>query len=99
MGKLKVVKDFDKISEEVLAQIKLEYPNGFQKKLIIFKNIKGKFVSALPFETEDKHYLIRMTQSEAEEIINEDDDYGEDGSLTEDAKMRLGDVMINNEEE
>lgn len=99
MAKPKIVKDFEKLSEEVLTQIKLEYPNGFQKKLILFKNIDGKFVSALPFETEDKHYLIRMTQSQAEEIIKEDEDYDEEGVLTENAKNRLENEIEMNEEE
>lgn len=31
MSKPKIVKDFEKLSEEVLAQIKLEYPFGFEK--------------------------------------------------------------------
>jgi len=38
MNKPKIIKDFDKLNEEVLAQIKLEYPLGFEKKLITFKN-------------------------------------------------------------
>jgi len=101
MSKPKVVKDFDKISEEVLTSIKLEYPYGFENKLILFKNHLGKLVSALPFETEDRYYLIRMTKSEAQEIIEEDDDYNEDGNLTEDAKDKLEEELekMSDEEE
>lgn len=87
--KPRVVKDYEKLSEEVLAQIKLEYPLGFEKQLITFKNKDGKFVSALPFETEDRYYLIRMTANQAQEIVEEDDDYDDEGNLTEDAKERL----------
>ncbi len=93
MSKPRVVKDFEKINEDVLAQIKLEYPYGFDKKLITFKNQKGKLISALPFETEDYYYLIRMTRNEAQQIIEEDEDYGEDGLLTEEAKERLEDEI------
>lgn len=49
--KPRVVKDFEKLSEEVLNSLKLEYPRGFEKHLIRFKNRKGKYVSALPYET------------------------------------------------
>lgn len=80
-SKPRVVKDYDKISEEVLEQIKLTYPYGFEKHLVTFKNPKGAFVSALPFETEDRYYLIRMTRSEAQQIIEDDDDYSDDGIL------------------
>jgi len=83
-NKPRVVKDYDKLTTELLEQIKLFYPYGFEDKLITFKNATGKFVSALPFETDDNYYLIRMTKVEAMEIIEEDDDYDEDGNLKED---------------
>jgi len=40
----------------------------------------------LPFETDDKYYLVRMTVYEAEKIIEEDDDYDSTGSLKDSAK-------------
>ena len=89
MNKPRLVKDFDKLGEEILVQIKLEYPYGFEDKLILFKNKEGKFVSALPFETEEYYFLIRMTADEAQQIIEEDDDYDEDGFLKDEAKDRL----------
>lgn len=89
MSKPRIVKDFEKLSEEIIAQIKLEYPFGFDKKLITFKNRDGKFVSALPFETDDYYYLIRMTPVEANQIIEDDDDYNDAGKLTDEAKNRL----------
>lgn len=98
MKKPRVVIDYEKVSEAVIAQIKLEFPRGFEKRLIQFKNQEGKFVSALPFETEDRYYLIRMTRSEAKEIVEEDDDYGNDGALTEVAKDRLEEFIDDQEE-
>jgi len=80
-SKPKVVKDYEKLSDDILEQIKLNYPRGFRKNLIKFKNAQGRLVSALPFETEEKYYLIRMTISEAVEIIKNDDDYNDDGTL------------------
>jgi hypothetical protein len=86
MSKPRVIKDFEKLDEALQEQIKLHYPKGFEKHLITFKNIKNQFVSALPFETEDKHYLVRMSKELAQEIIEEDDDYNEDGILKADIK-------------
>lgn len=86
MSKPRVVKDYDKLDVEIQEQIKLAYPHGFERKLIKFTNAKGQLVSALPFETEDKYYLIRMTLEEARGIIEEDDDYDEDGHLKDDIK-------------
>ncbi len=93
MSKPKYVKDYDKVSDEVLAQIKLAYPYGFEKKLIRFTNKDGKLVSALPFETEEIYYLIRMTLAEAQQIVEDDNDYDDDGNLMESAKDRLEDEI------
>ena len=87
MSKPRVVKDYDKLDIAIQEQIKLQYTRGFEKYLIKFKNKEGKFISALPFEAEDKYYLIRMTVNEAQEIIEEDEDYNDDGILKEAAKI------------
>jgi len=79
--KLKVIKDFEKLDEAIQEQIKLAFPYGFYKELIQFQDKEGKQVSALPFETEEKSYLVRMTRAEAKAIINDDDDFGDDGTL------------------
>lgn len=86
MSKPRVVKDYEKLDIEVQEQIKLQYPYGFDKHLVIFKNAEGKFVSALPFETDDRYFLIRMTQQKAQDIIKEDDDYGDDGVLKDEIR-------------
>jgi DNA-directed RNA polymerase subunit delta len=81
--KKRIVKDYDNLPEEVINQIKMHYPKGFVRHLITYTNKDGVKVSALPHETEDIYYLIRMSASEARQIILDDDDY-EDGILRED---------------
>ena len=87
MSKPRIIKDFDKLDVAIQEQIKLEYPLGFHKHLISFRNAKGESVSALLFETELAHYLVRMTIQKARQIIREDDDYDDDGVLK--AEVRL----------
>ena len=84
--KPRVIKDYDKLDPEIQEKIKLEYPSGYSENLIYFNNKDGKRVSALPFETDDKYYLVRMTIFEAEKIIEEDDDYDSTGSLKDSVK-------------
>ena len=86
MSKPRVVKDYDKLDESVKQLIKLTYPEGFERNLIQFKNKEGKTVSALPFETEEVYYLIRMTILEAQEIIEEDEDYDDEGFLKDEVR-------------
>lgn len=93
MSKPRVVKDFDKIEEAVKQQIKLSYPEGFEDNLIKFQNKDGLTVSALPFETEEKYYLVRMTVSQAQAIIEDDDDYDDDGILRDEVKEEYEDNL------
>ena len=81
MVRKRIVVDYKKLSEEIIDQVKLKYPYGYEDSLITFTNSQGVFISALPFETESVYYLIRMTEEEAREIIEEDSDYDEDGKL------------------
>ena len=84
--KSRVVKDYDKLLPEIQEQIKLAFPSGFHQHLVSYVNKEGKKVSALPFETDDKYYLVRMTAHEARIIIEEDDDFDDDGILKDDVK-------------
>lgn len=86
VSKPRVVKDYDKLDTDVKEMIKLHYPYGFEENLISFVNAEGKKVSALPFETEDRYYLVRMTVAEAQMIIEDDEDYDDDGNLTDEAR-------------
>ncbi len=89
--KPRVIKDFEKLDEEIQEQIKFYYTEGFSDYLIKFKNKDGEYVSALPFETEDKYYLVRMSVSKAEQIINDDTDYDDDGYLKESSREKYED--------
>lgn len=91
MSKPKVIKDYDKLPEEVVEQIKLVYPRGFRQHLISFMNREGERKMGLPFETEDRYYLIRMTTDRAANIIADDEDYDEDGILKSKVKARYED--------
>lgn len=90
-SKPRVLKDYAKLDVRVKQLIKLNYPEGFESNLIRFPNKNGDIVSALPFETEDTYYLIRMTVSQAQEIIDEDDDYDEDGLLKDEIREEYED--------
>ncbi len=105
-SKPRVIKDFEKLEEDLQQQIKLSYPTGFSEFLIRFTDAKGKYVSALPFETDEKYYLVRMTEERAEEIISDDEDFDDDGNLKEEVKEEYEDkyadldyISVKNEKE
>jgi len=90
-NKPRAIQDFEKLAKDIQEQIKLTYPNGFSQHLIQFTNKDGKLVSALPFETDEKYYLVRMTTQEAKDIIFADDDYDDEGILKETSKEEFAD--------
>ena len=91
MAKKRIVIDYEKLPLETINSIKVEYPDGYEDNLVLFTNKEGKYVSALPFETEDIYYLVRMTEHEARQIIKEDDDYDAEGKLRDDFSDELKD--------
>lgn len=90
-SKPRVVTSFEKIAAAIQEQIKLTYPYGFSEELIHFNNKDGDRVSALRFETDEKIYLIKMSQARAEELIEEDEDYDDDGNLKKTVKSDFED--------
>lgn len=95
MAKPRIIKDYEKLTEEVIEQIKLVYPMGFTKHLVTFTNKDGEIRKGLPFETEDYYYLIRMSEARADAIIEDDDDYDMDGNLKESIKAKYEDKYEN----
>jgi len=90
-NKHRVIQDYEKLSEELQEQIKLVYPDGFSQHLIKFKNSKDEWVSALRFETFEKVYLVRMSVQKAIQLIEDDTDYDDDGSLKDHIKEKYAD--------
>ena len=86
MSKPRLVKDYDKLDEKVKEQIKLVYPAGFEQHLVSYTDKNGQKKLALPFETDDVYYLVRMTVEQAQDIILFDDDYDDDGFLRDEIK-------------
>ena len=83
----RVIKDYNKLDKALQEQIKFVYSEGFADNLIHFFDKNGIKVTALPFETEDKYYMLRMTENEAVQIVDDDDDFDDDGFLKDEVKQ------------
>lgn len=90
-SKPRVIKDYNKLEKELQQQIKLIYADGFAENLIHFFDKNGMKITVLPFETEDKYYMLRMTENEAVALVDEDDDYDDEGFLKDDVKQAYED--------
>ena len=61
-NKPRILKDYEKLPEDIKEQIKLAYPEGYTQNLVTYTDREGKLVSALPFEAEECYYLVKMTK-------------------------------------
>ena len=80
-SKPRVIKDFDKLDKEIQEHIAQLYPNGFAEHLITYTDPKsGLERFALPYETEDRYYMVRMDEYMESQVDSGDaiDDFGKD---------------------
>lgn len=90
-SKPRVIKDYNKLDKDLQQQIKLIYADGFADNLIHFFDKNGQKITVLPFETEDKYYMLRMTENEAVALVDEDEDFDDDGFLKDEVKQEYVD--------
>jgi hypothetical protein len=72
MNKKRIIKDYDQMPADILLKLKNQFPQGYQEHLLRFNNADGELVSALPFETDETFYLVRMNVSGGYQIIEDD---------------------------
>ena len=73
MGKKRIIKKFEQLPDDLLALVKIEYPDGYEDNLITFQTPMGELATGLPLETEDTYYLIKMPKNAAPTEEDEDD--------------------------
>ncbi|MFC2113279.1 hypothetical protein ACFLTA_08430 [Bacteroidota bacterium] len=61
--KKKVIKDYRNLPEEIRVAIQEKYPQGYSNDVITFFDKDKHLISALPYETEEISYLIKMPAS------------------------------------
>jgi hypothetical protein len=90
-NKPRIIKDYEKLDPAVQAMIREAFPSGYGPALITITNKDGLLISALPFETEDKYYLVKMPVREAKVV--EDDDFDDEVFVKETIKPDLDDEL------
>lgn len=83
--KKRVIIDYKNVTSEILKFFTDAYPYGHDEDIIKFTNAKGESVRAVPLETKDTKYLIKVSV-EMDQRIDDflDDDSDEDSSGSED---------------
>ncbi len=85
-AKRRVIVDYKNVTNEILDLFTDRYPYGYDERDIIrFNNSKGETIKAVPFETSETKYLVKISQEMDQQIeayLEEDNDT----ELTNDAK-------------
>lgn len=76
--KKRVIVDYKNITNELLQLFSDTYPDGIDGKTIYFTNLKGERVEALPLETEDTKYLVKLSA----QLVQKVEDFMEDIDVT-----------------
>jgi len=76
--KKRVIVDYKNVTKDILELFTDRYPYGYEDEDIIkFKNAKGETVKAVPFETKDTKYLVKVSvemDARIEAFMDDDDD-------------------------
>ena len=96
ISKKRLVTSFNNLSQELQDAVKELYPAGFSDAMMRVDKPNGDFFYAVPFETEEVSYLVKI-DVKIDEISDEEDDkdyyddeikgadeLGEDGNGDED---------------
>jgi len=65
VGKKRIIKAYEQLSEDLVDQLKKNYPDGYDDHIITFTNPRGEIEVAIPFETEEIYYLIKLPRISA----------------------------------
>lgn len=97
MAKKRIIKSYEQLSEEMVEKLKEKYPDGFEDRTITFTNPRGEIEVAVPFETEEVYYLIKLPRSNAaeEEEEVESNSYDEFDNFE---SLEIGDDVQEDEE-
>lgn len=83
MVKKRVIKNIDKVSDELREVIREKYPDGWQNQVIRIDKGDNTFFHAITLDTEDTAYMIKVNVKvdsieELERLESQDDDAGDD---------------------
>ena len=72
--KKRVIVDYKNITQELLQLFSDTYPDGIDDKSIFFTNAKGERIEAVPLETEDTKFLVKLSAQLTQKVEDFMDD-------------------------
>ena len=94
MGKKRIIKKITQLPDDIVQLVEEKYPDGYEEDLISFQMPDGELATALPLETDDAFYLIKMPN---DSVLVEDDE-PDDSTSASDEIVNLEKLEIADED-
>jgi len=89
-AKRRVIVDYKNVSREILDLFTDRYPYGYDEGDIIkFQNAKGQTLRAVPFETKDTKYLVKVSVEMDAHIEAYMEDEQAENNTTDDSALEM----------
>ena len=96
----RVIVDYAKLTNEILALLVDKFPDGYDDADIIrFKNQKNETIEAVEVRTEDTIYLVKVSTKLADRIENFDDEEDDFADSADESLDALKDLEIADDED
>jgi hypothetical protein len=74
-SKKRIIKSFEKLSPDLQDQLNEIYPYGYSNQLIRLTNYQGENYFAVPLETDDAVYMVKVHIDKVKKQKNADDEF------------------------
>ena len=75
MEKKRIIKSYEKLDPELQERLKELYPYGYSNKLIRLNNSKNETFFAVPLETEDTTYMVKVQVEKIKKFDDSEDEF------------------------
>ena len=95
--KKNVIVSYNKIGNDLKLELIKQYPDGYNNYIIRYPKPNGEYFFAVPLETEDANYLIKV-EVKIDNLITEDEFDRQYGDLEVDDKT-IGEVEVDDNDD
>lgn len=74
MDKKRVIKSYENLSPELQEMLNEKYKYGYSNSIVRLSNAKNETFFAVPLETEDANYMVKVQPQKPKKVSSEKDD-------------------------
>jgi Ser/Thr protein kinase RdoA (MazF antagonist) len=75
MEKKRIIKSYENLSPELQEILKEKYKYGYSNQIVRLSNAKNEIFFAVPLETEEANYMVKVQPEKIKKTANSKEDY------------------------